>query len=292
VTGIDHLYVSVSDLARAEAFYDPVMRLLGFKKGTRPIAGEPHVHYFNAIMQYTLRPARGGEHDPYRPGAVHHLCFRVRDRAAVDALYHGLVELGVAASEPALYEYRPDYYATFFADPDGIRLEIVCDTDGRRVIRTRWRELEDFVDPVATLPAITVERAALPPRPKQVIVMRRDLGMRKGKLIAQGAHASLKVLLDHELAPLAEADTTLTLALDEATNEWLRARFTKVCVYVRSEAELDDVFARAVEADLPCAMIIDAGHTEFGGVPTKTCCAIGPAWTEDVDAITGALPLY
>ena len=77
VTGIDHLYVSVSDFSRAVAFYDPVMRLLGFRKGTSPIAGEAHAHYFNRETQYTLRPAkRDGAHDPYAPG-LHHLCFRV-----------------------------------------------------------------------------------------------------------------------------------------------------------------------------------------------------------------------
>ena len=58
VSGIDHLYVSVTDLARSVGFYDPVMRLLGFRKGTDPIAGEPHVHYFNPETQYTIRPAR------------------------------------------------------------------------------------------------------------------------------------------------------------------------------------------------------------------------------------------
>ena len=42
---------------------------------------------------------------------------------------------------------------------------------------------------------------------------------------------------------------------------------------------------------MPCALITDAGKTEFHGVATKTCCAVGPAWAEDVDAITGALPL-
>ena len=63
VGGIDHVYVAVTDLARSEAFYDGVMRLLGFKKGTAPIAGEPHFHYFNQVTQYSLRPAkRTGPH--------------------------------------------------------------------------------------------------------------------------------------------------------------------------------------------------------------------------------------
>jgi PTH2 family peptidyl-tRNA hydrolase len=117
--------------------------------------------------------------------------------------------------------------------------------------------------------------------------MRKDLGMRKGKMIAQGAHASLAVLLDDARI----TDDTLTLELDAPAAAWLGGRFTKVCVSVDSEVALDAIVAKARAAKLPCALITDAGVTEFHGVPTKTCCAIGPAWSEDVDAITGQLPL-
>ena len=58
VLGIDHIYIAVSDLAQSTAFYDGVMKLLGFRKGTDPIGGQPHVHYFNRALQYTLRPAK------------------------------------------------------------------------------------------------------------------------------------------------------------------------------------------------------------------------------------------
>lgn len=131
---------------------------------------------------------------------------------------------------------------------------------------------------------------------KQVIVMRKDLNMRKGKMIAQGAHASLKVFLDRRAVPAAEgggpADPgSFTFTIDEAMAAWLGGRFTKVCVSVPSLADLDAVIERARAAGVPCALVIDAGHTEFHGVPTPTCCAVGPAWAEDVDAITGALPL-
>jgi PTH2 family peptidyl-tRNA hydrolase len=122
---------------------------------------------------------------------------------------------------------------------------------------------------------------------KQVIVMRKDLGMRKGKMIAQGAHASMKVLLDAG----AHADATFVIALTEPMAAWLGGRFTKVCVGVDSEAALDAIVEKARAANVPVALIVDSGATEFHGVPTKTCCAVGPAWTEDVDAITGALPL-
>ena len=149
IGAVDHVYVSVSDLARAEAFYDRVMRFLGFKKGIAPIAGEPHAHYFNPVTQYTIRPARStGPHDPYRPG-LHHLCFRVASREQVDEAAAGLRALGVAASAPALYpEYAADYYATFFEDPDGIRLEIVALRRGRILVRDHWTELTEFENPI------------------------------------------------------------------------------------------------------------------------------------------------
>src|SRR5438874_2332161 len=96
VTGIDHVYIAVSDIGRSEVFYDRVMRLLGFRKGTTPIAGVKHLHYFNPVTQYTLRPARTGaaRHDSYGPG-LHHLCFRVGSTAEVDAAVRQLRALGV-----------------------------------------------------------------------------------------------------------------------------------------------------------------------------------------------------
>lgn len=149
VDGLDHLYVTVSDLAVSERFYDGVMRLLGFRKGTLPIGGEPHRHYFNRVLQYTIRPARGaGSHDPYGPG-LHHVCLRVPDRAAVDEAYAGLRGLGIDASAPKLYpQYAEDYYATFFSDPDAIRLEVVAMRRMRRLVREHWDELDVFEDPL------------------------------------------------------------------------------------------------------------------------------------------------
>jgi glyoxylase I family protein len=149
VVAFDHLYLSVSDLARSEAFYDAVMRCLGFRKGTLPIDGEPHRHYFNRVLAVTLRPAHSrAAHDPYAPG-LHHLCFRLADRAAVDRAAAELRALGVDVSEPRAYpDYAPDYYAAFFRDPDAIRLELVAETRMRRTIRERWAELVDWQDPV------------------------------------------------------------------------------------------------------------------------------------------------
>ncbi len=150
VAAIDHIYVTVSDLERAERFYDAVFKLLGFRKGTKPIAGERHLHYFNPVTQYTIRPAKtaGTTHDPYSPG-LHHLCFRVKTPSQVDEAARELGALGVPASEPRRYpEYAADYYATFFSDPDGIRLEIVAHRRMRSLIRDHWDELTEFEDPL------------------------------------------------------------------------------------------------------------------------------------------------
>ncbi len=155
VIGIDHIYITVSDLRRAEKFYDRVMHFLGFRKGTGPIEGEPHRHYYNRDFQLTLRPAHGARrlHDPYAPG-LHHLCLRVANREAVDAAARGLRRLKIEATRPQLYpQYAPDYYAIFFSDPDGIRLEIVNRLARRREIRRVWNELDGFVNPLQKLHA-------------------------------------------------------------------------------------------------------------------------------------------
>lgn len=117
---------------------------------------------------------------------------------------------------------------------------------------------------------------------KQVIVVRKDLNMRWGKGVAQGAHASLKALLDWWESGRPQP---------RAMTSWLRGAFTKVCVSVGSEAELEAVHAAAAAAGLPASLVVDSGRTEFRGVPTKTCCAVGPAWLEEVDPVTRRLPL-
>jgi catechol 2,3-dioxygenase-like lactoylglutathione lyase family enzyme len=139
VIGIDHVYLSVRDLARSKRFYDGVMRVLGYAQVESVIGGDPHVHYYNRQFGFSLRPARSAaSHDPYAPG-LHHFCFRVVDERAVDRAFGELRGLGVAATEPRAYpEYSPDYYATFFEDPDGIRLEITNFRELRRRRMFDW----------------------------------------------------------------------------------------------------------------------------------------------------------
>ena len=152
IIGMDHIYLSVTDLARSEAFYDKVMDALGFRKGDKPIAGERHAHYFNPLLQITIRPARSPERaDPYRAG-LHHLCLQAADERGVEETRRRLLALGVASTEPAKYpEYNPDYYATFFEDPDGIRFEVVARTPHRERVARRWNDFRVFLNPVAEL---------------------------------------------------------------------------------------------------------------------------------------------
>jgi catechol 2,3-dioxygenase-like lactoylglutathione lyase family enzyme len=143
VIGIDHIYVTVSDLARSEIFYDRVMMTaLGFRKNTFVIAGDPHIQYFNRHFGYVLRPSRStAKHDSYAPG-LHHFCLRVETRSDVEAVAQRLAQLGIKTSAPELYpEYAPDYAATFFCDPDGIRLEVTNYRQNRRERHDRWDEL-------------------------------------------------------------------------------------------------------------------------------------------------------
>lgn len=120
--------------------------------------------------------------------------------------------------------------------------------------------------------------------------MRKDLNMRKGKMIAQGSHASMKCILDYMVKVPAEDEMILHLN-HYPLKDWIEGMFTKVCVSVDSEEELINIYNQAKEAGLICSLIEDVGLTEFGGVPTKTCCAIGPENSEDIDKITGHLKL-
>src|SRR6266566_7031157 len=134
IIGIDHIYIAVSDLRRSEAFYDRVMRILGFRKNTFSNEGEDHIQYYNRHFGFVLRPARSGTpiHDPLSSG-LHHLCFRVEDAETVDAITRRFAEDRVTCSSPQLYpEYAPDYYAIFFSDPDRIRLEVTNYRQERR----------------------------------------------------------------------------------------------------------------------------------------------------------------
>ncbi|MGD0242906.1 MAG: aminoacyl-tRNA hydrolase [Streptosporangiaceae bacterium] len=127
---------------------------------------------------------------------------------------------------------------------------------------------------------------------KQVIVIRRDLKMRRGKEIAQGAHASMAWLRQRIMPHLTQAGRADHLQFSPAERAWLDVSMRKVTVKVGSEQELLDVYDQAIAAGLVVEMITDRGLTEFGGVPTRTCLAVGPDYDDLIDPVTGDLELY
>jgi PTH2 family peptidyl-tRNA hydrolase len=132
---------------------------------------------------------------------------------------------------------------------------------------------------------------------KQVIVVRKDLNMRKGKLAAQVAHAAIKVILDNMSTSTAKdhefsiKTKKISYNSGSALDVWLDGSFTKVVVSVNSEDEIFDLGKKAKEKNIPYAIIIDNGFTEFNGKATVTCIAIGPHWSESIDELTKDLPL-
>jgi len=127
---------------------------------------------------------------------------------------------------------------------------------------------------------------------KQVIVIRRDLRMRRGKEIAQGAHAAGAWLADRVLEQMRQNGSVAHVPLSSAERAWLETSFRKVTVKVNSEEELLAVYRQALEAGLVVRLVTDRGLTEFGGVPTRTCLAVGPDYDDLIDPVTGDLELY
>ena len=136
---------------------------------------------------------------------------------------------------------------------------------------------------------------------KMMIVMRRDLKMRKGKIAAQAGHACVEAVLmalkkENRLNDIEKSSDGVELNRDNKINtplsEWFHYGCAKVCVYVDSEAELLDIARIATEKGILTAIITDAGMTEFHGIPTKTCLALEPLPCDIADELTGHLNLY
>lgn len=123
---------------------------------------------------------------------------------------------------------------------------------------------------------------------KQVIVIRKDLKMRRGKEIAQVCHSSIKFLQD-KVVRYIQGESDLGITLVEL--EWMANHNPKIVVQVHSEQELLDIYSHAIRECIQVALIKDLGLTEFKE-PTYTCLAIGPDEAHLIDKITGHLPLY
>ena len=122
VVGIDHLVLSVSDFRRSKAFYDKVLGFLGFKRkyDYADMAG-----WSNGKTLFWIAAAEANGRKRYRKGDVgfHHYAFELSSRADVDALGAFLKENRMTVLDPPGEYYGRDYYAVYFADPDGMKLE-------------------------------------------------------------------------------------------------------------------------------------------------------------------------
>ncbi|QDU08155.1 aminoacyl-tRNA hydrolase [Gimesia aquarii] len=149
----------------------------------------------------------------------------------------------------------------------------------------KWRELA-LLSGHKTYPG-HLQTAKRSGQTKQVLVMRHDLKMRRGKQIAQGSHASMSFICHR----LKQRDSFSMDDFSEVEQGWMNGSFAKVCCRVNSKEELIAIHDSAVEANLEVHLITDSGKTEFHGEPTQTCLAIGPDDAEKIDAITGELQL-
>jgi catechol 2,3-dioxygenase-like lactoylglutathione lyase family enzyme len=135
---IDHIQITVKDLASALPFYDSFLPLLGFSLRDKSSATiEKHdfhvVEYKHPRLCFAITSPRSAFRNDHvhrrKPGSLHHLAFRAASRDEVDRLHDELKALGAdIVSPPRHYpEYTPaGYYAVFFKDPHGIKYEIVA----------------------------------------------------------------------------------------------------------------------------------------------------------------------
>ena len=133
---IDHIQITVRNIAEAEAFYDRLMPLLGFDlskrgKGVVPEREFEAIEYVHRNIVVGINSPRSQYRDEVvhrrKPGSLHHLAFRAPNRVEIDRLFPLIKEIGATMIEsPRFYpEHGPAYYALYFKDPSGIKLEIM-----------------------------------------------------------------------------------------------------------------------------------------------------------------------
>ncbi|MDP2330179.1 MAG: VOC family protein [Reyranella sp.] len=119
VVGIDHISIRVSDYEKSKAFYAGLFAFLGFELsddyGTT-------IGWTNGRTRYWIAPAEGRKTHRIGDVGFHHYAFELRSRKDVDALQAFLEKERARIVDPAA-EYYDDYYAVFFLDPDGLKLE-------------------------------------------------------------------------------------------------------------------------------------------------------------------------
>ncbi len=124
INGIAHTFISVGDFARARAFYAQLLPFLGMKP---VLDGDGFYYCVGGRTAFGLRaadPAHAGERFEQGRVGLHHICFRVREREAVDTIHDFVRKLGATIVHPPEDgPYAPGYYSVLFEDLDGIRIE-------------------------------------------------------------------------------------------------------------------------------------------------------------------------
>ncbi len=125
INGVAHTFITAGDFERSVAFYRQLLPFLGLTE----VGSSPDTYYCvgGRTGVGIRRPApehQGARFEQFRVG-LHHLCFRVRERADVDQVHDFLVGIGAAiVHAPQQDAYAPGYYSVLFEDPDGVRLEV------------------------------------------------------------------------------------------------------------------------------------------------------------------------
>jgi catechol 2,3-dioxygenase-like lactoylglutathione lyase family enzyme len=123
VVGIDHLVLSVGNFARSREFYDKLLGFLGFK---RKYDYDDMTGWSNGKTLFWIAAADAeGRKRPYRTGDIgfHHYAFELSSRDDVDALGGFLEKNEMTVLDPPGEYYGRNYYAVYFSDPDGMKLE-------------------------------------------------------------------------------------------------------------------------------------------------------------------------
>jgi len=125
INGIAHVVLTVSDLARSRSFYAKLLPFLGLT----PVMDAPDFYYCvggrTAVGLRPADPALGDRRFDQGRVGLHHVCFRARERADIDAVHALVAELGANIIHPPEEgAWAPGYYSVLFEDPDGIRLEV------------------------------------------------------------------------------------------------------------------------------------------------------------------------
>ncbi len=129
---ISHVDLTVTNLARSAEFYEQVLGCLGYRCLGEEGAGAPcwgtsdaEGGFFTIALQVARPESVRRPHDRYAPG-LHHLAFHANSREDVDTFHNFLLSIEAQVLDPpAEYKYTPGYYAVFFSDPDGLKLEVV-----------------------------------------------------------------------------------------------------------------------------------------------------------------------